>query len=1134
MKNQTVIGVSVLAAMIILVSAIPLAGQTTVGSVTGVVMDPTDAVIPGCRVTLTSLDTGVTREQATGSNGAFNFDRILPGTYTLRIERDGFRSQEFKDILVHVGKVTTIGPVRLQPGAPVEIVTVEATVAPLLQTDSPQLGGNYTSAQVSQLMWGAFGFDSIAFLTPGLQPGFANQNTNSGGFGAQFGGDPGATPAANGMRGRMTNITMDGQDNNDLSIGGPAFFVENPEIVAEFQVVTNQFSAELGRNAGATISIITKRGTNELHGSVFYLHENDAWLSSTKSDESQAGAKKPAQDIRHDWGFAFGGPAIKNRLFGYFTYHGVRNPSVEFTRSSTSELYVTPAGLATLAAAGFTGNTFDILRDNYGFARPLGNPQCLAGEPLQFRTVNTGMVSAMNVEFCRVTRLVPTTFRQFDIVARVDYEGAKDSVWARYFIERDISPNSSGDIEAGFGTDVTGRTQGIGWAWTHRFTSTMLNEFRFNWTRSGVFFQGGDTFDSADVFQNISRMDLASPFDDFGLPTNIPQFRVLPRWQWQDNWSLVRGRHTFKAGLELRQQRRTGFFLPSMNGNQVFRNTAGGFDSFENFLRNLPVTTEFTAGPNTSHIEEFDQFYYFQDDIRLRPNLTINLGLRYEFFDHAIHRPARDLLAREANPATAVWLQTVPLEQRTIPFLPADRNNWGPRIGFSYSPRWGEKIFGRDRTVIRGGFALSYDALFYNIPLNVVSSAPTVFAITCSGALCPPVPVQGAGTGAELQALLVPPVNTVDPRTLFTTVLADNFHNPYAMNWTLGIQREIKNTVAEIRYVGTRGIGLYQSINANPIYTMQAALFPETVPAALLPHPADTDGDGVEDVDRNGDGMINSQDGRVNPFFGNVRSRCNCARSEYHGLQTRWDFRNLFDQFTGGVGWTWSKNMDNVSEVFDFNTDGGSRAFQPNPFGSVRDEWARSNQDLRHFFTFHAIWDLPWHRSQQGWSKLAGGWQFSWTGFISSGRPWTPWMDDTDDNVICSENGDFADTFAGTATTCRPFDLGSGPSQARFVANGDLADPFLAALAALQGPFGGPRNPVAGDGAVIINMGIFKNTSFGPENRINAQFGAQIVNLPNHRNYGLPTGDIDSSIFGDEGQIEAAGRQVRLRLRISF
>lgn len=1137
--------------LVVIFLAPPLAAQMTVGSVSGVVMDQTDAVIPGARVTLIEQNTGATREQVTGGTGGFTFDRVLPGIYTVRIEREGFRSHEIENMEVFTGKVTSTGPVRLEVGQPVETVTVEAGVAALVQAETAQISGDYTSRQVTELMWGAFGFDAIAFLTPGLQPGFANQNTNQSGFGAQFGGDSGATPAANGMRGRSTNTTLDGQDNNDLSINGPAFAIQNPEVVAEFHVITNQFSAENGRNAGATISIITKRGTNEFHGAVFYLHENDAWLNSTTSDESQAGNKKPDPDIQHDFGFAFGGPAIKDNswfpgdLFAFFAYHGRQNPGSSFQRQSRSEMTVTPAGLATLSAGGVSGNTFDILNTNYGFARPLGNPQCSVGRitrrPSGFTSVDPTETFAFDtilgvpgVEFCAVSRSVPFTFKSFDTVTRVDWEGSKDSVWARHFIRRGITVNGTADREAGFAENVLSRSQGIGWAWTHLFTSTMLNEFRMNWTRSAAVFSGGNTFGISDVRQNISRMNLSSPFDDFGLPTNRPQSRTLPRWQYQDNWSLVWGKHTFKAGLELRQQRRTGFFLPSINGEQRFTN-AGGNNSFENFLLNTPSRTEFAAGSSTSNIEEFDQFYYFQDDIRLRPNLTINLGLRYEFFDQGHHRLAREVLARESDPSTALWLQTVPLEQRTIAFSPTDTNNFGPRFGFSYSPRWGEKLFGRDATVIRGGFGVSYDAVFYNMPLNVASSAPRVFLISCSGTLCAPTPVQGSGTGAELAGLLVVPSNTIDPRPLNTTRFADNWHNPYTMHWSLGIQREIKNTVVEVRYVGNRGIGLWQSINANPVYLQQAALFPGTVPAALLPNPADTNGDGIADVDRNGDGVINSNDGRINPFFGNIRVRCNCARSEYHGLQTRWEFRSLFDQFTGGVGYTWSKNMDSSSEIFNRNTDGGFRAFTPNPFASVREEWSRSNQDLRNFFTFHTIWDLPWHRDQAGaLGKIAGGWQLNWTGFISSGRPWTAWMDDTDDNVVCNENSSFAGTFAGSETTCRAFDLGIGDPLDRFVLNGDLTDPFLAALAALQGPFGGPRNAITGDGAVIINMGIFKNTRFGPEGRYNAQFGAQIVNLPNHRNFGLPDGDRDDGDFGNERDVDAAGRVIRFRLRISF
>ncbi len=423
---------------------------------------------------------------------------------------------------------------------------------------------------------------------------------------------------------------------------------------------------------------------------------------------------------------------------------------------------------------------------------------------------------------------------------------------------------------------------------------------------------------------------------------------------------------------------------------------------------------------------------------------------------------------------------------------------------------------------------------FENPINNVATGAPRVFFQQ----FFPAPPLPGTGTGAEIDAdpNFAPNFGVLDPRQttqiLFSGHLPGSgdtdLYNPYAQQWSLGIQREIKNTVAEVRYVGTRGIGLFTLLERNPSFSLLAAQFPQLVPDGLTPDPAT----GFLFGDRN-----------------RVLQICNCARSEYHGLQTRWDFRNLFNQFTGGLAWTWSKNIDNQSEIFDFGAfNAGSFNDQQSPFELFGSERARSNFDLRNTFTFNYIWSLPFHREQAGaLGKLAGGWEISGTGFIYSGRPWTVFEGDTI-NSVCAE----FDT-VGSADDCRPFTLNpNAPTTAvgRITASGSCTDragnPVACgslkyilnddnAVAFFGTPFGNTsRNTETGDGTVLFNLGVLKNTYVGPEGRFNVQFRAHFVNLFNHRNFGVPDTDPDNVTFGDEGENNVAGRIIRFGIRLVF
>ncbi|HSC78639.1 MAG TPA: carboxypeptidase-like regulatory domain-containing protein, partial [Candidatus Acidoferrales bacterium] len=761
----------------ILLLAAPAYAQVTTGTVAGTVVDPTDAVVPGATVTLANLDTGLTREMQTDDTGHFLFDRVPPGRYRLTISASNFQNIEISALNVTIGKDTSVGQLRLTVGPTQQTVLVEAGAAPLLQTGGAQISGNYENRILTDNMWGLFGVDALAYLTPGITPGFGNINQNTGtGVGNSFATatNTGNSISSNGLRSRFTNFTLDGQDNNDISIGGPAFFVDIPDIVEEFQISTNQFNADQGRSAGASVNIVTKTGGNDLHGSAWWFYGNSAALDGTSSDEARAGFKKAAKFMDHQWGFTVGGPLVKNKLFGFGAYQGIRQTFDAFSDPTAFGLDLAPGGLDQLRAAGFDANstTIDGIVAHTGFGLSTGNPFCQVGRLSDVTAGDLGAVSidptstfalfdleqldqagnlvaaATGVPFCSIGRFIPGAFKQFEMLYKLDYVGRKSTMGGKYLIQQQTSGPFDDGLLNGNTVNVPARSQYVDFHHTYQFTPRVLNEFRFSYGRLFVAFEGGTGANHNDPLANPINIFFSGPFNPTGNSLGFPQARTVNNFQWQDHVSIVKGRHNVKAGIEFRRIRDANDLLFLANGLGV------GFNGFGSFFRNGSVTTNgflcladidpSACGPASYeellmnqlalaqkdfaefrfHVFHTQQFYYLQDDFRLKPNLTLNLGVRYEYSGQPVNRIADQMVARESDPSTAFWDTTLPVELRTLPRLPGDKNNFSPRIGFAYTPRFWKAVFGEDKTVIRGGYGISYDVGFENPINNIATGAP--------------------------------------------------------------------------------------------------------------------------------------------------------------------------------------------------------------------------------------------------------------------------------------------------------------------------------------------------------------------------------------------------------------------------
>jgi hypothetical protein len=726
-------------------------------------------------------------------------------------------------------------------------------------------------------------------------------------------------------------------------------------------------------------------------------------------------------------------------------------------------------------------------------------------------------------------------------------------------------------------------------------SNTSVNEFRFAYSRLFVKFCGGceglktcipdpTLIDQAFTFLSLSsiRGSGGSSLQSIGPATNLPQGRIVEAFQFGDNFSTTRGRHNIIFGVDVRRLRNEVPFLPNVNGAFTFGSTT-------QLQNNTPQTVTVAAGQAILQYYETDQFYFFEDNWKIRDNLTLNLGVRYEYIGQPINTLNELTAEREANPDTAIWRQNLPLESRIFPKLPADKNNWAPRLGFAYTPRFWKKVFGEDATVIRGGYSIAYDPPFYNIMLNISTASPLVFNNTtanpAAGPSIFPVP-DGNPTGDKVRAFAaannIIAVNTFDPRFFTQTTVSKDFYNPYSQQWSLGFQRQINsNNVAEVRYVGNHAVGLFQSVNANPLFanlyngfTLGGFTFPSfrnLLPPNVTPLTC-TNIAGTPDNEGACNGRL------LNASL--IRSRENTASSNYHGLQTRYNGR-LYSQLNLGASYTYSKTIDNASEIFGF----GEGAFAQHPFNITGAERALSGFDRPHAFSANAIWDIPVFKDQQGViGRLLGGWQVNTTYVLTSGRLSTP--SQFAFNRLLPGGGYFDSSFAGSfigAEPARPFitnpnadsssvgisqidaqlmfgipaaningfwslnELNStgnlravAPGDVRYIVNGPGAARIF------NNPFGNAaRNSERGPRLNQTNLGIFKNTRVNE--RITIQFRTEMFNVFNHPNpgYGVASGGslpdrfIDDagfpgSNFNDFGDIEYGRRVIQFGLRIIF
>ena len=876
--------------------------QTSLGTLTGVVRDSSGAVIVNANVRVTNVQTGETRSIVSDSLGAYRFDALTPGVYTVDIESAGFDKFTAKGVKV-VASTAQSFDVSLKTGQVSETVEVSAESAPLLNKENGSLSGNIQSEELAKLP--IFSLNPIEVLTtvPGVQ--LVSNSAMSNGQSIQV----------SGARPRSNNFMIDGEEINDVGIGGQAVQPNIPDMYADTVVYTHSAPAEFGRASGGVVNLITKGGSNTFHGSAWELYSGSG-LNALDGQTRQVATDrsfKSRYDM-HTYGFTAGGPIIRNKLFAFGAaqwqrYYGQELPTQvnlpDANGIATLQSFAAGSGTTATNAALMLSylNNGAYLNDFLQFTDP-NAPQGSDNAP---KLVSLGAACPAANPNCQLSIGL---FRRPSVAAsqpdtqwtyRIDYTPRQqDTFTARYLHDRaSLSPDffTNGSALPGFDTYQGGPSELGQGAWTHIFTPNLVNEFRASETRISFMFAPLPSTVANPLFKapTLSFVDMSS----LGFDQNFPQGRSEDQYQFQDTVSFTHGRHTLRMGADIGRRIESDVVSLNANGTLTFAKGGSGVSSEGNFLLNQlgpSGTATITYGNTRVDPHSWRSGAFAQDDVKINPDLTVNLGVRYDYYtspENALPYPAID----PNNPFAPV---------DSVYKVNPDKNNWAPRVGFAYTPHSG--FFSSGNTVVRGGFGIFYDSDFTNIMVNEAQSSPNAV----SGTL---ISTQGNGLG-NATGLLGQIPNVLNPKASILSV-TKNLASPYTIEYNLGVEHQLPYGVAlSATYVGSRGVKLF----ANQQYNYFDA----------------------------------NTGSRLDPTRGAINARGNFAASDYNGLEVGAK-RNFSHGIAVYGSYVYSKSLDNGSEVFTTDSQPTSYSANLAPGGRAFD-WGNSTYDHRHYGAITYVW----------------------------------------------------------------------------------------------------------------------------------------------------------------------------------
>lgn len=1116
-----------------LLSASDVLSQTT-GTISGTVRDPNGAVAAGAKVTVRKVDTNAQRGLMTEADGRFRFAGLVVGPYELTVEHKGFARYVRGPIILLLNQEAIVNPV-LQISVAAETITV-INDAPLLNTTSPEVSVRFDERRLTDLPTlppsGGGGFrDVFAFALSA--PGVSQLNSGNQVLAT------GTNFSANGSRARSNSFIIDGQDSNDPASTGREQVVNNPEAVQEFRVITNQFSAEYGRAAGSIVSLVTKSGTNEFHGSTFSFH-NDNALNSCGNLDKRAGLTDPRFcsplahgrggapfRIENQFGVALGGPIHKDRSFFFGSIQRWTNRQLG---SGTSIAGVpTDAGRALLqSTVGARPQVSALLQFVPGATTQGrssgGNPTfasyCTSGGTLP--SCFGGM--RVDIPTGTITGSAASFFDNWQASGRVDHTfNARNSIGGRYLFNDSVQGGVGQATPPGLTTENLTRTHAVTAFLTSTLTPRVLNELRISWQRLSTGISATDPTSETIPSIEVPELGLTGfAFSDsrtaIGLAVNLPQSRINNTYQLQETLGWTHGSHALKFGIDFRRVDLRNIFFPFIRGRLTYPTSQAGLGlpagtvSIQNFIDDLAAVANINkpllGGQVDQHFKWDDYFFFMQDTWQVHPTLVLSLGLRYEAPGNALASlfSVSDAI-QAANGGSPAF--------RLDPRPGRDLNNFQPRLGFSWNPKTGDRTWyrfltGVNKLVLRGGYARTNDYVFTTLATLTGNSFPFVGSISRPGL---------ANAFTILPTLNPDLSDPVALGLLDRTRLDAHFHSPTTDQFSLEIQRELdENTVLRIGYVGTKGTGLFQTLDGNPRTLCSEVPIrldnPTTGAFTVLGCP------------------------RFDPSSGAIRVYANTGSSIYHSMQLSLD-RRFKRGFGAGAHYTWSSFIDTASDPFNASVR-GEVAIAQNSFDR-RAERARSTYDRPQRFSVNAVYELPVYRSQRrAIGRLLGGWQVTGLLTLQSGTPFGVLNGSDPTAALSGIAGLVGDPIRPNIKT--NLAISKMSIQEIMEAGGSSLFSTLApctrigtTLTCAPGQrFGNAgRNVLRGDGIGNLDLSVSKTTRLFAEHHT-LQFRADFFNLTNTRNFGIPEARITNPGFLDEKSTDGGNRRIFVGLKYSF
>ena len=793
-------------AVLMAVAPAILLAQTSNGTIAGSVVDPRGNSVPKADIKAISPQFGAVHETQTDSAGTYRLESLQPGVYNVTISATGFTPLQVSGVVVNASVTTTVNG-KLELAAAKNIIEIQAPASQVIDTQSGQLGATLNNQEVTQLPYFSLNPAELAFTLPGVH------DTPQG-----FGGGPntaftnGIEFSVNGTRPRANNFLIDGQDDNDYGIAGQAYQPVNVGAIQEVTILTNAYSAEFGRGGGSVTNYIYKSGTNAFHGDLWEINRNSALAAIPAQDEIGSPVTKNPFDNENTFGFDVGGPIKKDKLFFFGAAQWDRE---RLAATGPVFKFPTAAGIAALKSLYPNNANVNL------FLQAIGNQVSPGLNDGTYIDSGSGNACPTSLASPAAPACIPiadfqvhnveTAANAVDWNVRLDWQaGDRDKLTGSYIRDNStLTPDNFANPNAlpGFQTQQGGPSQLLRGQWIHTVSSKMVNELRFSY--SSIDF-GFDLTPAtlANPLANIPWIQFGNDIDfpAIGIDNSYPQGRAHKTWQAQDAISYSTGRHTVKGGVDITFLNVHDTLALNTRGSITY-NFGGGFTSLGNFIQDYtgqdPGT--FSKGFGNPNLNSSVTMYapYIEDVWRVKDNLTLNLGLRYEYWGaiaNSLQYPAINLGLGFGIPNT-----TFP-DSFATPQTP-DKKNFAPRISFAYTPHWGRFLFGENKTVFRGGYGIFCDGLFSNIIDNTAESQPN----TLGGSIAPQ---SGQGTG---MASTIPGISTAPNPFLTLETMASNLHNPMTQQWNVDVQRELPLAlVMTLAYVGTKGTHLFVNQEFNP------------------------------------------------------------------------------------------------------------------------------------------------------------------------------------------------------------------------------------------------------------------------------------------------------------------------------